>query len=191
MTAAPMYSFDFLTRSPRLRRIGMLVSLLAAVLCPPTAAAAGPIASLEQAQSMWLQGQQQQALQLVRAALQTQPNDSRLRFALASMQLELRQTGEAELGLIGLTQDHPDLADPYNNLAVIRAARGDLASARDALEQALRLQPDHAQALENLGDVLVRLAAQHYERAQRFASGDKQALMLKLQRSRALLQRGE
>lgn len=186
-----MHSFDSMAQRARHCRLGALAGLLAALLSAMPLAAIAASGSLEQAQSMWLQGQQSQALQVLRAALQTDPNDARLRFALAGMQMEMNQTGEAELGLLSLTQDHPELADPFNNLAVIRAARGDLAGARDALEQALRLQPDHAPALENLGDVLVRLAVQHYERAQRFASGDKRVLTLKLNGSRALIQRAE
>lgn len=172
-----------------LRRLGARTCLLLAVLLSVGAAhAAG---ELEQAQALWLQGQRPQALQLLRTALATDPNDARLRFALATMQMESGQQAEAERGLISLTQDHPDLADPFNNLAVIRAARGELEPARDALEQALRLQPEHGAALENLGDVLLRLAARHYERALQLASGDKQALTLKLNRTRALLSRPE
>lgn len=142
---------------------------------------------LEKAQALWMQGQRDTAQQMVRSALSSNPNDARLRFALATMQMEQGQLAEAERALIALTQDHPDLADPLNNLAVIRAGRGDLEAARDALEQALRLQPEHAAALENLGDVLVRLATRAYERALPLASGDKQALSLKLQRSRAIV----
>lgn len=186
-----MHSFDSLAPRARRRRFGAVAGLLAALLSALPVAAAGAATSLEQIQSMWLQGQQAQALQQLRVALQATPNDPRLRFALASMQMETNQSDEAERGLLSLTQDHPDLADPFNNLAVIRAARGDLSGARDALEQALRLQPDHAPALENLGDVLVRLAVQHYERAQRFASGDKRVLTIKLNRSRALAERAE
>ena len=166
----------------RLAAVGLGALLL--MLAGRQALAAG---ELEKAQALWMQGQRDTAQQMVRSALTSNPNDARLRFALATMQMEQGQLAEAERALLALTQDHPDLADPFNNLAVIRAGRGDLEAARDALEQALRLQPEHAAALENLGDVLVRLAARAYERALPLASGDKQALSLKLQRSRAVV----
>ena len=85
-----------------------------------------------------------------------------------------------------LTQDFPDLADPYNNLAVLHAAEGDLDEAQAALQQALRLQPDHAQAQENLGDVLLRLALRAYERAQKAAIAPSDALAAKINRTLAL-----
>jgi Flp pilus assembly protein TadD len=169
---------------PIRRRLGTACLGALLVLAALPASAAG---ELEKAQALWMQGQRESAQQMIRTALASNPNDARLRFALATMQMEQGQLAEAERALLALTQDHPDLADPFNNLAVIRAGRGDLEGARDALEQALRLQPEHAAALENLGDVFVRLAARAYERALPLASGDKQALGLKLERSRAIV----
>ena len=64
-----------------------------------------------------------------------------------------------------LTQDHPDLPEPYNNLAVLHAARGQLDRARELLEQALRHDPNYFAAQENLGDVFARLAQRAYEKA--------------------------
>jgi Flp pilus assembly protein TadD len=64
-----------------------------------------------------------------------------------------------------LTQDHPEFAEPYNNLAVIYAARGEYERARELLESAIRVNPEYATAYENLGDVYARLASQAYEKA--------------------------
>ena len=64
-----------------------------------------------------------------------------------------------------LTEDYPDLAEPYNNLAAIHAATGDYIRARATLEQALRTNPGYATAHENLGDVYAALASQSYARA--------------------------
>ena len=64
-----------------------------------------------------------------------------------------------------LTEDYPDLAEPYNNLAALYAAAGDYAKARATLEQALRTNPGYATAHENLGDVHAALASQSYARA--------------------------
>ena len=141
-----------------------------------TLAGSAQAAALDEAQAQWAQGHREQALQTLQRGLAATPNDARLRFAQSVMQMELGQTAAAEAGLRSLTQDYPDLADPYNNLAVLHAARGELDLARQALEQAVRLQPEHAQAQENLGDLLLRLAAHAYEQALRQGSGDSSAL---------------
>lgn len=160
-----------------------LIALLLAATLIGTAAAA----ELDQAQALWLQGKRSEAMGALRQALNLKPNDARLRFSLAVMQMEQGQTREAEAALQGLTQDFPDLADPFNNLAVIYAGRGELEQAQRALEQAVRLQPEHAQAQENLGDVLLRLAARAYGQALRHSSGDTAPLQLKLRRAEALV----
>lgn len=158
----------------------MPVMAVSALLLASAAAWANK--DLDAAQALWLQGQRPQAMQALQTALALNPNDAKLRFALAVMQMELGQTAQAEAGLLALTQDFPDLADPFNNLAVLYAGRGALDLARAALEQAVRLQPEHAQAQENLGDVLLRLAARAYERSLQHSSGDTSALKLKLSR---------
>ena len=71
-----------------------------------------------------------------------------------------------------LSDDFPDLAEPYNNLAALYAAEGDYAKARATLEQALRMNPRYATAHENLGDVYAALAAQSYARALKLDPGN-------------------
>ncbi|TXD98850.1 tetratricopeptide repeat protein [Mitsuaria sp. TWR114] len=139
-------------------------------------------AVLDEAQAQWAAGKREQAIQTAEAGLKTTPDDPRLRFALGTMLLETQQLERARVIFTRLTEDFPDLADPYNNLAVIHAARGEYEAARQALTRALDLQPDHAQAQENMGDVLMRLAQQSYERALKQALGDDTALKVKLQR---------
>lgn len=141
---------------------------------------------LASAQRQWLAGQKTQAIEQVEQALARTPDDLQLRFALGVMRMELGERAKA-LGIFTrLTQDFPDLADPYNNLAVLRAAAGELDEARVALEQALRLQPEHAQAQENLGDVLMRLALRAYQRAQKAALAPSDVLAGKISRTLAM-----
>src|SRR5207249_11950746 len=64
-----------------------------------------------------------------------------------------------------LTQDYPNLPEPYNNLAVIYAGQGQYDKARAALEQSIRTHPSYATAYENLGDVYAKLASQAYGKA--------------------------
>lgn len=155
--------------------------LLAALACVP--AHADDLAS---AQRLWLAGQKAQAVEQVEAALARTPDDLQLRFALGVMRMELGERAKAKTLFIRLTQDFPDLADPYNNLAVLHAAAGELDEAKAALEQALRLQPEHAQAQENLGDVLLRLALRAYQRAQKAVTVPSDALTGKINGTLAL-----
>ena len=74
-----------------------------------------------------------------------------------------------------LTSDFPELPEPYNNLAVLYAKKGEYEGARVALETAVQAAPDWAVAHENLGDVYVRIAAGEYERAAKLDKENKSA----------------
>ncbi|WIV96214.1 tetratricopeptide repeat protein [Kinneretia aquatilis] len=173
-------------RQPRLRaRRPLLTALLTLGLLAPAWSQAS---ELDIAQRQWLAGQRQQAVGTLEAALKQTPDELKLRFALGVMRMEMGQLSSAQQIFIQLTEDFPDLADPYNNLAVIHAGQGDLDRARNELEQALRLQPSHAQAQENLGDVLLRQALRAYQRAQEAMAAPSTSLALKLKRTHDLLQ---
>ncbi len=105
--------------------------------------------------------------------LHAQPRDPRMRFLKAGILADLMRNREAVEVLARLTEDYPDLPEPYNNLATLHAASGEYTKARAALEQALRLRPDYGVAHENLGDVYAALASQSY------------AIALRLQPNRA------
>ncbi len=163
-------------------RLPLPTLLLLAVLTTAPARAD----DLANAQRLWLAGQKPQAVDQIEQALIRQPDDLQLRFALGVMRMELGERPQAAAIFTRLTQDFPDLADPYNNLAVLHAANGELDEAKAALEQALRLQPEHAQAQENLGDVLLRLALRSYQRAQKASLMPSDALNTKINRTLAL-----
>ncbi len=117
-------------------------------------------------------GQYAGALVQIDAALQTRPRDPQMRFFKGFIE---RETGQAELALAtftGLTEDYPELPEPYNNLAVIYALQNQLDKARAALEAALRINPQYATAHENLGDVYAKLAGQSYARALQLDAGN-------------------
>lgn len=56
----------------------------------------------------------------------------------------------------------PALAEPHNNLAAVYNALGDPKAAVTELEEALRKRPNYVVAEENLADLYVKLALQHY-----------------------------
>jgi tetratricopeptide (TPR) repeat protein len=167
-------------------RLPLPTFLLPVVLGLALAAAPARADDLTDAQRLWLAGQKTQAVEQIERALVRTPDDLQLRFALGVMRMELGERAKAVDIFTRLTEDFPDLADPYNNLAVLHAAAGELDEAKIALEQALRLQPEHAQALENLGDVLMRLALRAYQRAQKASATPSDALATKISRTLTL-----
>lgn len=64
-----------------------------------------------------------------------------------------------------MTRDFPELPEPWNALAVEYAGRGQLELAQEALQTALASVPDFAPALENLGQVQLRLAEESFAKA--------------------------
>ena len=166
-----------------LSRLARAVVLLCLALSTPWALAT----DLSRAQQLWSAGQRAQAVSTLESALRQTPNDLTLRFALGVMRMDLGDLAAAQAIFLSLTQDFPDLPDPFNNLAVIHAAQGELELARNELEQALRLQPEHAQAQENLGDLYLRLAVLAYQRAEQAQRAPSAALAAKIGRTQALM----
>ena len=109
-------------------------------------------------------GQTAAALERTERHLAQSPRDAAMRFQRAVLLADSGRTGRAIEAFTALTQDHPDLPEPYNNLAALHASQGDFDRARSALELALRSQPGYAPAHENLADVYVALARRAYAR---------------------------
>ncbi|MFN4350023.1 MAG: tetratricopeptide repeat protein [Hylemonella sp.] len=98
-------------------------------------------------------------------ALAAKPRDPQMRYFKGVIQRESGQPAEALATFTKLTEDYPELPEPYNSLAVIHAAQGEFDKARIALEMAIRANPGYATAHENLGDIHARLAQQAYCKA--------------------------
>jgi Flp pilus assembly protein TadD len=127
----------------------------------------------DNAQAALRSGQPQRALEISETALKTFPNDAQLRFTRALALNQLNRLAEAEAAFTDLTQEYPELPEPYNNLAVVRAAQGKLDQARAALEDAIRAVPGYGLAYENLGDIHAQLAARSYRRALELEPGSR------------------
>lgn len=110
-------------------------------------------------------GQSAAAVEFAQRHMAQQPRDATMRFQLGVMLADSGRKAEAIEAFTQLSQDHPDLPEPYNNLAAVHASMGDYVQARAALERALRSRPDYAAAHENLGDVYLALARRAYARA--------------------------
>lgn len=110
-------------------------------------------------------GQLTDALTQAEQYLSSNPRDPQMRFLKALIQQDAGQQAEAIAAYTALTQEYPELSEPYNNLAVLHAAQGRYDQARAALEMAIRTNKDYAVAHENLGDVYLGLAGLSYGRA--------------------------
>lgn len=110
-------------------------------------------------------GKSEEALVRADKYLASKPRDPQMRFLLGVAQSESGKTSDATATFVKLTEDFPELPEPYNNLAVIYASEGQYDKARIALEMAIRTNPSYATAQENLGDVYARLASQAYTKA--------------------------
>ncbi|GAB2883071.1 hypothetical protein GCM10027046_09390 [Uliginosibacterium flavum] len=130
---------------------------------------------LTEAQTLLQQGQQSQALDKVERALAANPKDRQAKFLKGVILAEMNKLDEAAAVFVKLTEDAPELPEPYNNLAVIYAQQKQFDKAKAALEMAIRTHPSYAVAHENLGDLYAKMARQAYDRALQIDSKNSNA----------------
>lgn len=111
------------------------------------------------------QGKSSEALAKADLYIAGKPRDPQMRFLRGVILNEQGKQADATLAFTALTQDFPELPEPYNNLAALYASQSKFDQARAALETAIKLNPNYATAYENLGDVYARLAGQAYGRS--------------------------
>ena len=107
----------------------------------------------------------EQVLDLTHKALTDRPRDPQMRFWRAVALDKLGRGAEALDAYRALTQDHPELPEPHNNLGVMLLRAGHIDEAQAAFESALRMDAGYAAAMENLGDVLILQARRLYEQS--------------------------
>ena len=120
-------------------------------------------------------GQHAQAMDRVNQVLAKKPRDAQARFLKGVIFAEQNKPQEAIDVFAKLSQDYPELPEPYNNLAVLYAAQGQYEKARQQLEMSIRTHPSYATAYENLGDVYAKLASQAYDKALQLDSSNSTA----------------
>lgn len=153
-----------------LKSVFVISNLSFALLSPPSYADdAADVGKLLRA------GQTSEALQKVEGVLAVRPKDAQMRFLKGLILTEQNKSAEAINIFTKLTDDYPELPEPYNNLAVLYAASGQYDKARASLEMAIRTNPTYGTAHENLGDVYAKLASQAYDKALQLDSGNATA----------------
>lgn len=151
------------------RRKCHAVLFLGALLCASPLVHAGEI---EDANKLFKQGQRSEALEKVNAYLAGNPKDAQARFLKGLILTEQGKTADAIKIFSSLTDDYPDLPEPYNNLAVLYAGQGQYDKAKMLLEMAISTHPSYATAHENLGDIYAKMASQAYDRALQLDHGN-------------------
>lgn len=137
--------------------------LFLAAMVPAWSFAAAP--SIQDANQAFRQGNNQAALDKVNGFLAANPKDAQGRFLKGLVLTEMNRYPDAIKMFSGLTEDFPELPEPYNNLAVLYAAQADYERAKGSLEMAIRTHPSYATAHENLGDIYAKMASQAYDKA--------------------------
>jgi tetratricopeptide (TPR) repeat protein len=182
---------------PRPLRIHPRFHALLAALGVPTlllafgwmAATAAHADDLSELRGLIQQGDLPAAMVRADQAIATQPRDAQLRFLRGVVLMDLARDAEALSVFAQLTQEHPDLPDPYNNIGLLHARAGRPEAALAALQEALRCDPSHRTARANLGQAHLTLAVQAWDQLAR--SGPMEpAMYRKLEAARALLVRG-
>ncbi len=157
-------------RSPRLT--AQCVALLFMLACTAATSRADEIEDINR---LVKQGQHAQALDRVNRYLAQKPRDPQGRFVKGLILAEQNKVADAIEVFTKLSQDYPELPEPYNNLAVLFAGQGQFEKARQQLELSIRTHPSYATAYENLGDVYTKLASQAYDKALQLDSSNSAA----------------
>lgn len=119
-------------------------------------------------------------------AIAAQPRNAPVRFLRGVALMDLGRDTEALDAFTLLTQEHPDLPDPYNNIGLLQARAGRPEAALMALQEALRCDPGHRTARANLAQVHLMLAVKAWEQLAR-AGPVEPAMQRRLDAVRTLL----
>ncbi|GHD57277.1 tetratricopeptide repeat protein [Jeongeupia chitinilytica] len=154
----------------RLRRLSLALLLLAGTV---------QAGDKEDIQQLLQARQYAPALERADRALAKTPKDPQIRFLRGLALTELGRSDDAIKTFVSLSEDYPQLPEPYNNLAVLYAQQNQYDKARTALQMAIQTNPSYATAHENLGDLYARLASQAYDKALQL-EGNKGSAQTKL-----------
>ena len=157
------------------RRITAAAATLAIALSAGLFASAAHADDYGDVSALIKSGKLAEALAKADVYLTAKPKDPQMRFLKGVVLTESGKTDDAIATLSGLTQEFPELPEPYNNLAALYASQNQYDKARTALEMAVRLNPAYATAHENLGDIYAKLASQSYAKSLQLNANNPQA----------------
>ena len=139
----------------------LVVAALAAILSSATARCDE---ALDRAIALTSQKRYPEARDVLDSILEQRPDYSYAQLLHGILRARAGRLNEAIDIFEKLRTDHPDMPEPYNNLAVLYAVQGRLDDARAILVTMLEREPN-AVTYANLGDVYSSLARRAYDRA--------------------------
>ena len=139
-----------------------LAAVVACVIVASTPVLANEVQDINQ---QFRKGDLTGALDRANRYLAKNPKDAQARFLKGLILADQGKTNDAIAVFTGLTEDYPELPEPYNNLAVLYASQSKYEAAKNALEMAIRTHPSYATAHENLGDIYAKMASLAYDKA--------------------------
>jgi tetratricopeptide (TPR) repeat protein len=154
---------------PKPSRLSNLImgAVLALLLLPAQAQ------TLADARALMKEGKMTQALERIDRYIAARPGDAQGPFTKGLILSEMGRSQEAIQVFARLTENFPELPEPYNNLAVLYAREKQYDKAQTALETAIRTHPSYAVAHENLGGIYAKLASQAYDKALQLDSSNR------------------
>ncbi len=136
-------------------------AVAAALLAGGLAAQEGAIERATRAAS---EGRLPEALSLLDAEIEGN-GSAEAQFVKGVVLARSGREAEAEEIFLELTRSHPDYPEPFNNLAVLYAERGEYERAVEILKLALATHSSYGTAYDNLTKVYGKLASRAYDRA--------------------------
>ncbi len=148
-----------------MNRLFQLLAVTVLLFTAATPALAQQNDTLVKAQRLIDSGDNWKALKELDSVIKREPGNKDARFMRGIVLVQLNRAADAIEVFTKLTQDFPQLPEPYNNLAVLYAQEGQYDNAKEALLAAIKTHPSYATAHENLGDIYSTMARQAYNRA--------------------------
>ena len=127
--------------------------------------------SFDRALSLASEERYAEAREVLDPLLEREPGHRRARLLHGILRAHAGRVDEAIDIFEALRRDHPDMSEPYNNLAVLHAMQGRLDDAREVLLEALERAPAPV-VYANLGAVYTKLARRAYRTAHELEAGD-------------------
>ena len=129
----------------------------------------GQTKALQEARELIELGKYEEADAMIIVQLKDKPRDAQWRYLEALLKAEMGLSLNNEDILDSavflferLSEEFPELPEPYNNLAVLYDKMGEEQKAIRSLKLAIRNNPDYALAYENLADLYLFLARETY-----------------------------
>jgi len=120
---------------------------------------------IEEIKVLLKNGSYDDAETLTNQSIENNLNNPELLFYRGIIETNQGEKNQAIVTFRDLTERFPQLPEPFNNLAVLYAEKGQFRLAKEILEQAIKTNPSYLTAHINLGDIFTKMASEAYNKA--------------------------